>query len=174
MSLTPRRTWALSISAALVALATLGTGCVGPGEPPAVPLYPNSQMTRLPPGQVAIVDGPISLVDARDVGGQGGRFELLPGCHIVELERQITGSLYGATNGMYFSGQFPRTVYALRMLPGGRYLIRRDIESSMGATGHIVLSAREELPTGAASDLFPAKSLDEVRACKAWQPGMPR
>ncbi len=174
MTSTPGRARSLSISAALLALATSGPGCLGASQPPAVPLYPNSQMMRLPPGQVGVVDGPIALIDGRDVAGQGGRFELLPGCHVVELERQMTGSLYGASNGVYFTGQFPRTVYALRMLPGARYSIRRDIQSSMAATGHIDLSAREELPNGAGSDLFPAKSLDEIRSCKAWQPGMPR
>lgn len=175
MTTTPRRARALSIPAALLALATLAAGCAAAGEQPAVPLYPNSRMVRLPRGQVAVVDGPISLVDGSDVAGQGGSFELLPGCHIVELERQITGNLNGATNGnFYFTGQFPRTIYALRMLAGGRYSIRRDIESGMGPTGRVVLSAREELPNGAASDLAPAKSLDEIRSCRAWQPGMPR
>ena len=53
------------------------------------------------------------------------------------------------------------------MKPGARYIIRRQIISD-GNTGRLVLSAREEEATGAAADVEPVKSLDEIRACKDW------
>jgi len=59
------------------------------------------------------------------------------------------------------------TTYAIRMKPGARYAIRRDLYSD-GSRGRVVLSAREEEANGAMADLSPMKSIDEIRTCKDW------
>jgi hypothetical protein len=152
----------------LLPLAALTLGCLA-SEPPAVPLYPNGETTRRPPNQVADLNGPIGKIDGREVNGLGGRFDLLPGCHIVELDRQSDNGSYGLSSAVYITGSFPATLYALRMQAGARYFIKRDtIAEGVGVTVRVVLSAREEAPGGAVTDLSPAKSLEEVRACKAW------
>ena len=144
-------------------------GCLA-SEPPAVPLYPNSESARLPPTQVADVLGPLGKIDGREVGGMGGRFDLLPGCHVVELDRQSDNSNYSLTGAVYLTGGFPATTYALRTQAGARYVIQRQtVSEGVGATMRIVLSAREEVPGGAVTDLQPAKSPDDLQACKAWE-----
>jgi len=52
------------------------------------------------------------------------------------------------------------------MKPGARYAIRRDLQAEGTGPGKVVLSAREELPGGAVTDLFPAKSDQDITACK--------
>jgi hypothetical protein len=149
--------------------ATLALGCLA-SEPPAVPLYPNGETTRLPPNQVADVIGPIGKIDGREVGGMGGRFDLLPGCHLVELDRQSDNSNYSLTGGIYLTGSFPATIYALRMQAGARYFIQRQtITEGVGSTVRVALSAREEMPGGATTDLAPATSGNDLQACKAWE-----
>jgi hypothetical protein len=96
---------------------------------------------------------------------------VLPGCHVIDLERQMPANAFGLSSGVYFSGQLNATTYALRMKAGARYIIRRDI-SSDGQVARVDLSAREELPNnGPVTDLSPVKSPDEISACKAWTPG---
>jgi hypothetical protein len=147
---------------------TLALGCLHT-EVPAVPLYPNSDSTRLPPAQVADLTGPIGKIDEREVGSLGGRFDLLPGCHVVELDRQSDNSNYSLTGGIYLTGSFPATTYALRMQAGARYFIQRQlVTQGIGPTMRVVLSAREEAPGGAVTDLEPAKTVDDLKACKAW------
>ena len=157
-----------SLFRCLVVPTTLALGCLA-SEPPAIPLYPGSESTRLPANQVADVTGPIGKIDGREVGDQGGRFDLLPGCHVVELSQQgdSNSSLSG---GIYLTGSFPATVYALRMQAGARYFIQRQtVLEGVGVPARLELSAREEIPGGAVTDLAPAKSVDDLRACKAWQ-----
>ncbi|HEX3905639.1 MAG TPA: hypothetical protein VH853_22630 [Polyangia bacterium] len=152
----------------LLVPTTLALGCLA-SEPPAVPLYPGNESTRLPPNQVADVTGPIGKIDGREVGSLGGRFDLLPGCHVVELDRQSDNGNSSLTGGIYLTGSGPITIYALRMQAGARYTIQRQtFVEGLGVPARMVLSAREELPGGAATDLVPAKSVDDLRACKAW------
>ena len=151
-----------------IAASALVFGCHPGADTPGVPLYPNAATTRLPRDQVAQVAGPIAKIDDQDVTGQGGLFDLLPGCHIVELERRVVTDSYALSGGVYFGGQFPMTLYALRMKPGARYIIRREIYTEGSMSGRVALSAREELATGAASDLEPAKTADEIAACQDW------
>jgi hypothetical protein len=144
--------------------ATLTLAC-HPADMPGVPLYPNGETTRLPRFRLAQVAGPISKIDSNEVQGQGGLFDLLPGCHIVELERRLGGENFALSSGSYWSGQFPVTIYAIRMKPGAYYDIRRELESD-GQSGRIRLSAREQTARGAVTDLFPVKSAQEIQACQ--------
>jgi len=158
-----------SLLHALLIPTALALGCLH-SEVPAVPLYPNSDSTRLPPAQVADLTGPIGKIDEREVGSLGGRFDLLPGCHVVELDRQSDNSNYSLTGGVYLTGSFPATTYALRMQAGARYFIERQlVTQGIGPTMRVVLSAREEGPGGAVTDLVPAKSVDDLKSCKAWE-----
>lgn len=148
-----------------LAVATIGVGCHPGVDAPGVPLYPNAETTRLPRGQVALVAGPIAKIDEKDVAEQGGRFELLPGCHVVELDSRMVPDGNNLSGGMYWTGSFPRTIYAIRMKAGARYEIRRDIFAD-GQTGRLVLSASEEDVSGAMTELTPAKSVEDLKACK--------
>jgi hypothetical protein len=148
-----------------LAIATLTLGCHPGVEAPGVPLYPNAETTRLPRTQIALVAGPIAKIDEKDVADQGGRFELLPGCHVVELDSRMVPDGNNLSGGMYWTGSFPRTIYAIHMKAGARYEIRRDIFAD-GQTGRLVLSASEEEPGGAMTELAPAKSAEEIKACR--------
>jgi hypothetical protein len=64
---------------------------------------------------------------------------------------------------------FRASVYALRLKAGARYVIRRDLLSDSSGQGRMSLSAREEEPSGAATDLFPAQSAADLQACKNWE-----
>jgi hypothetical protein len=150
-----------------LAWAALGAGCAA--EPPPVPLYPNAAAQPRSPAEVATVEGPLQRIDGQDVNGQGGRFALLPGCHLVDLDQQASANNYSLSGGVYLTGQLQKVSYALRMKPGARYVIRRDTVSGEMQSVRIVLSAREELPGGATSDLDPIKSGDDIQACKAWE-----
>ena len=152
-----------------LASATLAGGCLHASEPPAVPLYPSGEVVRLPRSQVAEVVGPIAKIDGRDLDDQGGRFELLPGCHIVELERRLKADPYALTNGIQWSGEFPSTTYAIRMKPGAHYVILREMDAEGLSRARISLSAREETASGAATELIPARSEDDIKACKEWE-----
>jgi hypothetical protein len=151
----------------LIAGALCGA-CRSAGETPGVPLYPNAQ-TRRPRAEIAQVAGPIAKIDNQDVRDQGGVFDLLPGCHFVQLDTRLAADPYALSGGVYWSGQFPATLYALRMKPGARYVIRRELQSDSSGHGRVFLSAREEDPTGTATDLSPAESENDLRACKDWE-----
>jgi hypothetical protein len=150
-------------------IAALALGCLG-SEAPGIPLYTSATGARLPPDQVASLIGPIARVDDRDVADLGGPFDLLPGCHVVELTRQVPNNGYGMTTGVYFSGQLPVAVFALPMKAGARYVIRRDLApTGNGMARRIAFSAREELP-GGGTDLSPSFAWDDVAACRAGHP----
>ena len=144
---------------------TLALACRPALDAPGVPLYPNAATRRLPRSRVAQVNGPIASIDGRDLRDKGGPFDLLPGCHVVELDRRLTGASY-SLDGTYLSGQFPRTIYAIRMKASARYLIRRTIDVNSTGQGTMILSAREEGPTGARTDLVPASSMADINACR--------
>ncbi|HXT99160.1 MAG TPA: hypothetical protein VN853_22870 [Polyangia bacterium] len=153
-------------------LAMLAAGCLA-SEPPPVPLYPNGATARLPPEQVADVSGPIEKIDGREVADQGRRFDLLPGCHIVQLDHQVTADSYSLSTptSLNGGGQLHAVVFALRMKSGGKYIIdRQAAPGSMSNTYRVVTSAREELPGGAVTDLTPARSMADIKGCQAWSP----
>jgi hypothetical protein len=148
------------------ALAFLLTLSCHPADAPGVPLYPNAATTRLPRSEVAQIDGPIAVIDGREVVDQGGRFDLLPGCHVIELDRRVPSDSYALSGGTYWTGQLPTAIYAIHMKAGARYVLRRDIYSDGMGQGRVSLTAREEPATGPPTDLNPASSEEEVRACR--------
>jgi hypothetical protein len=158
----PHKGWAFLI----VAVASLIVAC-RTADVPGVPLYPNGATTPLPRARIAQVAGPIATIDGKDVADQGGLFDLLPGCHVVVLDQRLAPDSYSLSSGSYWTGQAPRTTYALRMQAGARYIIRRDVQSE-GQMGRLVLTAREELANGATTDLTPATSVEDLRSCKEW------
>lgn len=154
------------------AAAALSLACLHEVPETGIPLYLNgqpaldSQPARLPRGQIAQVTGPIEKIDERDLAGQSGWFDLLPGCHVVELDRRVVADGFALSGARYWTGQYGRTMYALQMKAGARYVIQRHIYSD-GSSTRVVLSAREEEAGGAITDLTPAKSGQEIAACRA-------
>jgi hypothetical protein len=149
----------------LVLWVAFGLGCAA--EPPPVALYPNSAAHPRSPAEVAVVEGPIEKIDGQNVNGQGTRFALLPGCHVVDIGQANEG--YSMSSGAAVTGQVQPATYALRMKPGARYTIRRETLTSELQTFRVVLTATEELPGGATTNLDPIKSGEEIAACKSWE-----
>jgi hypothetical protein len=119
----------------------------------------------MPRTAVAELMGPVGKVDGRDLTEQGGTFELLPGCHVVELDRRPLNSDNLNTH-VRLSGQFPLATYAIRMKAGASYIIRRDLVSGgTGMTIRIQLWAQEQDARGNVTDLNPIKSVDEIHEC---------
>jgi hypothetical protein len=151
-----------------LAAATFAAACHPAVDMPGVPLYPNGATTRLPRSQIAQIAGPIERIDGQDLLAQGGVFDLLPGCHVVELDTRPTTDSYALSSGLYLPGHLPFTIYAIQMKPGARYIIRRDIYSSGVGAGasRITVSAHEEQANGAMTELEPVKSEMEIKACR--------
>ena len=151
----------------VLGVAALAAGCAPRGNARGVPLYPNAATARPPASDVAQVMGPIAKIDEQEVGEQGGQFELLPGCHIVELDRRAPSDNYAISSAAYTTGQLPLTIFAIRMKAGARYVIQRQLaETGSSDSLRVVLSAREETADGAANDLAPAGSVQDIQACK--------
>ncbi len=157
----PHLRWALLT----VAVGTLSLACLHEVDETGVPLYPNGASTRLPREQLAQVTGPIGKIDEKDLTGQSGWFDLLPGCHVVELDRRVVADGYALSGARYWTGQFARTSYAIEMKAGARYVIQRQIYSD-GSSTRVILSAREEEAGGAIAELAPARSGEEIAACR--------
>jgi len=145
------------------------------GDLPGYPLYPNPQ-NRLSADVVARLAGtcsgpecspPIQFVDGKDVSPYGSAFDLLPGCHIVQLGSNFVAStmyvsFHGGGGG----------VFALRMEAGHRYVIRRDIVENPGSGARVVITAREEDAHGASTPIEPAHDPAEITACREWHPSV--
>jgi hypothetical protein len=147
---------------------------VSGADAPGYPLYPNPE-TRLARGAVARLVGtcsgpeclsPIASIDGHDITSLGGSFDLLPGCHLVELRRNVVESnMYVA-----WTGFMPATLFAMRMSAGHRYIIRREIVQGIGGQGRLTVSALDEDPAGASTPLAPARGAEDIASCQAWTP----
>jgi hypothetical protein len=124
-----------------VTLLTLSAPACAPVVSPAVPLYPKIDAGP-GPGKVALLRGPIAIVDGESVAGKGPEFELLPGCHLVALDA-------GA-------GAKPSIIFAFEMRPGYIYT------AAPGAD-----TAQERAPDGALAPVRRARAAD-VTACRSW------
>jgi len=127
------------------------------------PLYP-----KLGDGpgrdKVALLYGPVQIVDEQNVGGKGQTFELLPGCHVVTLQRNIGAG----TAGGAVAANVGHVVIAFRMRAAHRYVITMELDDSTGPVGHYMLVAREKGPDGTIVRLPFARSDEDVISCKRW------
>ena len=128
-----------------------------------VPLYP-----RLGDGpgldRVATLYGPIQTVDGQDVSRKGQTFELLPGCHVVTLQRNIGE---GSANGAW-AANLPRLTVAFEMKPAHRYAIASDMHESSGPVSRVTIFAREKAPDGSTVRVPFARSEDDILNCRRW------
>jgi hypothetical protein len=122
-------------------------------------LYPGVRRER---SEVAQLVGPITSVDSIAVPNQHGAFELLPGCHIVE----IGGSFGGSYGGSAWAVWIPNLLYAIEMQAQGRYTIEDASGAAVGLAPSMAsrVIAREEDAKGKVRVLRPAKSA-ELQKC---------
>jgi hypothetical protein len=133
------------------------TGCANNFRGTA--LYPGVQRER---SEVAQLVGPITSVDSIAVPDQRGAFELLPGCHIVE----IGGSFGGFSRGSAWGIWIPHLLYAIEMQAQGRYTIEDASGAAVGLAPSMAsrVIAREEDVKGKVRVLQPAKRA-ELQKC---------
>ena len=135
--------------------------CVG-GEQRGAPLYPGSPRARY---TIALLIGPITRVDGRTVPSQGNTFELLPGCHIVEI-----GGSEGAFSPQYggWAVSFPHLTYAFEMRADRTYIIEFEPDPAIGrapnGSGRVV--AREYDADGHNSVLPIARNSADIARCR--------
>jgi hypothetical protein len=124
-----------------IAVVACAVACAPVVSPAAYPLYPKIDAGP-GPDKVALLRGPIAIVDGEGVSGKGPTFELLPGCHLVAVES-------GA-------GAKPSIIFAFEMRPGYVYTVE---------TG--AATAQERAPDGSVAAVPRARGAD-VTACKTW------
>jgi hypothetical protein len=145
-----------------VAVLVLLSACVPGLATTAYPLYPK---VGGGPGadKVALLRGPIAFVDGNSVAGKGSTFELLPGCHVVQLQRNVgAGSEGGA-----WSATIPQIVFAFQMKPAHTYAVRTQADDSGGPYGRLEIFAQEYAPDGSRTRV-PLAGDYEINACKTW------
>jgi hypothetical protein len=145
---------------ALLGLAAVACHPVVMSDP--YPLYPKVD-TGPGPGKVALLRGPISIVDGSAVSGKGQSFELLPGCHLVALDASgAKGNRKGNS-----SVNPPQVVFALEMRPGYIYTIDTRSAPSDGLSNKWQVTALEHSPDGSIV-LVPRARASDVRDCRNW------
>ena len=156
---------------ALFVCACAFAGCIFSSER-GVPLYADSEPRRAR-SEVALLIGPVVLVDGENVTSRGSAFELLPGCHLVEIGNEA-GSVGHMT---LYGGQVasvPRLVYAFRMRAGSVYTIDLEIEPTIGmaptGVGHIV--AHEQDAQGHDRVVPSIRESASIYSCKRWDAEM--
>lgn len=107
----------------------------------AYPLYPKIDAGP-GPGKVALLRGPIAIVDGESVSRKGPTFELLPGCHLVAVEAE--------------EGAKTSVIFAFEMRPGYVYTAETGAET-----------AQERSPDGSVALVRRARASD-VTACRSW------
>jgi hypothetical protein len=107
----------------------------------AYPLYPKIEGGP-GPDKVALLRGPIAIVDGEGVSRKGPAFELLPGCHLVALEPA--------------ADKPPSIIFAFRMRPGYIYTVSAGAET-----------AQARAPDGLLTPVPRARATD-VTACRDW------
>jgi hypothetical protein len=124
-----------------LALLALWAAACAPVMNPAVPLYPKIDAGP-GPGKIALLRGPIAIVDGEGVSGKGPAFELLPGCHLVAVEAD--------------GGVKPSIIFAFEMRPGYIYTVESGAET-----------AQERAPDNSVVPVRRARASD-VTACRRW------
>jgi hypothetical protein len=104
-------------------------------------------------------------VDGKQVPSRGSTFELLPGCHIVEI-----GGTEGAFSPQYggWAVSFPHLTYAFDTRADNTYIIEFEADPAIGraptGTGRVV--ARECDAAGRVRVLPIARSIADITRCK--------
>jgi hypothetical protein len=139
------------------------SACGTAGPVVGYPLYPKLGQG---PGQdkVATLHGPIATVDDRVVSDKGMTFELLPGCHVVTLQRNVG---QGNDNG-FWAANLPRITYAFEMKPAHSYSISAEREDSSGPRFRLRMVARERAPSGATVRVARARTVTDIADCRHW------
>jgi hypothetical protein len=112
---------------------------------------------------VALLLGPVELVDGEQVAS-GTAFELLPGCHVVE----IGGPAGQAGEHGGWAASVPSVVYAMHMRPGATYVISSELDSTFrsGPNERASILAREHDTQGNVRDIPIAKDAEVIEACR--------
>jgi hypothetical protein len=150
-----------AIGVAVLLPALVGGACGTQSN--AYPLYAKVG-TGPGPEKVAILHGPIQTVDDQNVAAKGQTFELLPGCHIVTLQKNIGA---GTANGAW-AANLPRLVVAFYMKPAHRYMISSTEPETSAPVGRIHISASEKAPDGTVVRVPFAGSEADIVNCKRW------
>jgi hypothetical protein len=127
---------------AIAWLALPAVACSPVVSTAAYPLYPKIDAGP-GPDKVALLRGPVAIVDGERVWGKGPSFELLPGCHLVALEA-------GA------DAKARQLIFALEMRPRYIYTVEPGADA-----------AQERAPDGSIIRVRRARASD-VTACRSW------
>ena len=165
------------LSVGFIACGLIACGCLAPPSaqrghplyPATTPRLPLDQIARLridlqgvvPPqmGATAFVKS----VDGREVGSVDTAFELLPGCHVVEIEHRPYYRSAGR-GGTDFPGPVATRVFPFHMKAGHEYVVvvRYEIGSYPRSSAHGV----ETDPSGEHVQVIAeATSPRDVQAC---------
>jgi hypothetical protein len=125
-----------------IAVLACAAACAPLVSPAAYPLYPKIDAGP-GPDKVALLRGPIAIVDGEGVSGKGPTFELLPGCHLVAVESDA-------------AGKPSSIIFAFEMRPGYIYTIAPGAEA-----------AQERAPDASVVPVRRARASD-VTACRSW------
>jgi hypothetical protein len=132
-----------------------------------VPIYPGGESPR-PRNEVALLYGPIRFVDDARVTAKGDAFELMPGCHVVQIGGQA-GSFDPLQQGGWIT-TLPPLTFAFRTAAGGTYAINVNVDPALGmgpnGTGHVV--AREQDAHGNITVVPAARDRTAIDACRRW------
>ena len=139
--------------------------CAPLGEDRPYPLYEAGSIHPAPT-ELATLHGPIATVDGQQVTGKGKTFALLPGCHIVTLQRNV-GAADSNANGAW-AGTLPPLAVAFRMRPSYKYLVSVRFEETSGPYGQMHIDARERDPQGQTSAVPWIRSSADVDECRQW------
>ena len=145
----------------IVLLGASVAGCHALVSADAYPLYPKVDAGP-GPGKVALLRGPIAIVDGSGVLGKGSSFELLPGCHLVALAPSAShdDETSSAANP-------PQIIFAFEMRPGYLYTIESGAETPNGHSTKPQVVALEHAPNGSVVRVQRARGSD-VKECRSW------
>lgn len=147
--------------------ASLVSNCMRPSAR-GIPLYDSAGPVR-ERNSVSILMGQVTVVDDKPVDSGGAAFELLPGCHVVEI-----GGRVGRVDprfGGWVATLRPLT-YAFRMRAGHSYSIEVEREPSLGLgpKGNARIIAFDRDPNGDGRAVPSAHNPEDIAACRRWSP----
>jgi hypothetical protein len=129
---------------AALALLPLVAGCITHTAANAYPLYPDPETPRSN-DEIGILNGPIAVVDGRDVSDHGRTFALAPGCHSFRL---LAKDGNGKANGAYII-TLPQQTVTFWVRPRHFYAIDIKLRPATGEIGSgSPLTMLDHLPDG--------------------------